>query len=113
MVEPLYDQTTGEMCEPALHFHEFLFLMGLIALNCIDSSNSMAGKLHDFYIQKLNFRKPSEAHLNRDITYDEVLLRVETDDKDKPDRFPEGSSDEEWEEDEEEESEEEYGTSGQ
>ena len=73
----------------------------------------MAGKLHDFYHQKLNFKKPSEAQLNRDITYDEVLHRVENEDKDRPDRFLEGSSEEEWEEDEEGESEEEYGSSGQ
>ena len=51
--------------------------------------------------------------MNRDITYDEVLHRVENEDKDKPDRFLEGSSEEEWEDDEEEESEEEYGTTGQ
>jgi len=82
MVEPLYDSITGEMCEPALHFHEFLFLMDLIAYNCIDSSDSMSMKLQDFYIQKLNFRKPSEAQLQRDITYDEVLYRVEHDEKD-------------------------------
>ena len=59
MVEPMYN-SQGEMCEPALHFHEFLFLLGLIALNSIDSSESISGKLQDFYIQKLNFRKPSE-----------------------------------------------------
>jgi len=49
MVEPLFDNS-GEMCEPALHFHEFIFLMGLIAHNAIDSSDSIAGKLQDFYI---------------------------------------------------------------
>ena len=59
-VKPFIDQITNEPCEPALHFHEFLFLIGLIAYNCIDSSDSMSGKLHDFYTQKLNFRKPSE-----------------------------------------------------
>ena len=91
MVEPLID-SSGEMCEPALHFHEFIFLMGLIAHNCIDSSDSISGKLQDFYIQKLNFRKPSEAQANRDITYDEVLKRVEEDVGERVD--PGGSSEE-------------------
>jgi len=84
------------MCEPSLHFHEFLFLLGLIALNCIDSSESIAGKLQDFYIQKLNFRKPSEQQMNRDLTYDEVLDRVEHDKGGLEKQYPEGSSEEEW-----------------
>jgi hypothetical protein len=38
MVEPMLNEK-GELMEPALHFHEFLFLLGLIAKNC------MPGKL--------------------------------------------------------------------
>jgi hypothetical protein len=37
MVEPMVNEK-GEAMEPALHFHEFLFLLGLIAKNCITSS---------------------------------------------------------------------------
>lgn len=105
MVEPYYEQ--GEMSEPSLHFHEFLFLLGLIAHNCIDSSDSIAGKLQDFYHQKLNFKKASEAQMAQDLTYNEVLERAENDDEEKGDKFADGSSQEEWDEDNEE-SEEEY-----
>lgn len=34
MVEPMINEK-GEVMEPALHFHEFLFLLGLIAKNCM------------------------------------------------------------------------------
>ena len=33
MVDPIVNEK-GEAIEPALHFHEFLFLLGLIAKNC-------------------------------------------------------------------------------
>jgi hypothetical protein len=36
MVEPMVSEK-GEPMEPALHFHEFVFLMGLVAKNCIGS----------------------------------------------------------------------------
>jgi len=38
IVEPLVNEK-GEDMEPALHFHEFLFLLGLIAKNCITSKD--------------------------------------------------------------------------
>jgi hypothetical protein len=34
MVDPMINEK-GEDMEPALHFHQFIFLMGLIAKNCI------------------------------------------------------------------------------
>ena len=37
---PEYD-ANGELTEPALHFHEFLYLLGLIAYRCIDSKESI------------------------------------------------------------------------
>jgi hypothetical protein len=37
MAEPKFDQN-GDLNEPALLFHEFLFLLGLIALRCMESS---------------------------------------------------------------------------
>jgi len=49
LVDPMVDQN-GELCEPSLQFHDFLFLLGLIALNCIDSSDNISQKLQDFYI---------------------------------------------------------------
>lgn len=33
--------------------------------------------MQDFYVQKLNFRKPSEAQANKDLSYQEVLDRVD------------------------------------
>jgi hypothetical protein len=59
MVEPMINDK-GEVMEPALHFHEFLFLLGLIAKNCMpgklkDGSNvafednSIQTKLREFY----------------------------------------------------------------
>jgi hypothetical protein len=41
----MHDKQTGELMEPALHFHEFLFLLGLIAYYRIDSSSTIAEKL--------------------------------------------------------------------
>ena len=50
IVEPLVNEK-GEDMEPALHFHEFLFLLGLIAKNCITSKDdSIQTKLQDFYV---------------------------------------------------------------
>ena len=46
----MHDKQTGELMEPALQFHEFLFLLGLIAYQRIDSSATMPNKLEDFYI---------------------------------------------------------------
>ena len=49
-VHPLVNEK-GEDMEPALHFHEFLFLLGLIAKNCITSKDdSIQTKLQDFYV---------------------------------------------------------------
>lgn len=50
MVEPMEDER-GEPMEPELHFHEFLFLLGLIAKNSITSKDeSIQTKLQDFYL---------------------------------------------------------------
>jgi|LakMenEpi03Aug12_release.lakeMendotaPanAssembly.Ray.scaffolds.fasta_scaffold4999312_1 hypothetical protein len=38
MVEPMVNEK-GEDMEPSLHFYQFIFLMGLIAKNCIVSTN--------------------------------------------------------------------------
>jgi|TARA_B110000305_G_C19432539_1_gene637029 hypothetical protein len=39
LVEPLQNEK-GEDIEPALHFHEFLFLLGLIAKNSMKSAKN-------------------------------------------------------------------------
>lgn len=55
LVEPMQDEK-GQPCEPSLHFHEFVFLLGLIARKCIVSNDSsMQGQLTEFYEEKLRF----------------------------------------------------------
>ena len=48
-VEPMVD-ASGELTEPALKFHDFLFLLGLIAQEHIRSSETAADRIHDFYV---------------------------------------------------------------
>ena len=59
--------------EPELHFHEFIFLLGLIAKKCITTSNDIQSQLKDFYIQKLHFKSVSK---DIDLTYEQVLRKV-------------------------------------
>ena len=67
MVEPMVNEK-GEPMEPALHFHEFVFLMGLIARKCISSeTDSIQTKLQEFYTKTLNFKKV------KIYTYDEIV----------------------------------------
>lgn len=67
MVEPMMNEK-GEPMEPALHFHEFVFLMGLIAKNCVGSeTDSIQTKLQEFYVNTLKFEKV------KIYTYDEII----------------------------------------
>ena len=43
--------------EPGLLFHEFIFLLGRIACNCVSTAPDIAGKLTNFFVEKLSFRK--------------------------------------------------------
>lgn len=38
---PMMNEQSGEQMEPALHFHEFIFLMGLIAKNSISTNDNL------------------------------------------------------------------------
>ena len=98
--------------EPALHFHEFLFLLGLIAKGCMPGrekegkdignlkDNSIQTKLQEFYIQRLGFNKVKVADMP-DPTYDQVLHYMSTDAEERfgAGRSLEGDSEEEdqWE----------------
>lgn len=97
IVEPQMN-ANREIIEPALHFHEFLFLLGLIAYNCIDSKDSISEKLKAFYIQKLLFKQASEAQMARDLTYDQVYKNEEMADNKKNNLAvsDEYGSEEEW-----------------
>ena len=85
MVEPMLTDK-GEQMEPALHFHEFVFLLGLIAKNCIGSDSpeknmTIQDKLQYFYTKTLKFK---EVKL---YSYDEIIqikeFKVKDDSKDK------------------------------
>mgnify|MGYP006889567763 CR=1 FL=1 len=41
----------GEEIEPCLAFHEFLFMLGLIAKRCINSSKNTQEQLDEFYVK--------------------------------------------------------------
>lgn len=92
MVEPLVD-SKGEQVEPELHFHEFLFILGLIAKNCVNSTNddSIQSKLKELFDHKLEFRKVSEFR-DIDLSYEEVLFRVYNHDFGKGQGESEGES---------------------
>ena len=45
--------------EPGLFFHEFIFLLGRIACNCVKTADDIAGKLSNFFVEKLGFAKNS------------------------------------------------------
>ena len=76
VVEPMLDQH-NDICEPQLHFHEFVFLLNLIAWNWIEARDTIEKKLNFFYEDKLKFKKPSEQHKDKDLRYEEVLQRTQ------------------------------------
>jgi hypothetical protein len=43
--------------EPGFLFHEFIFLLGLIAVHCTDHTHSTANLIEDFFVEKLNFKR--------------------------------------------------------
>jgi hypothetical protein len=60
--------------EPGLLFHEFVFLLGRVASNCVNTSDHIAGKLNNFFVEKLNFRK---AEMDRaQLTYDNITKKL-------------------------------------
>lgn len=46
--------------EPGLYFHEFTFLLALIALNCSASSAVVAIQIENFFVEKLGFKKAEQ-----------------------------------------------------
>ena len=76
MVEPMLTDK-GDPMEPELHFHEFLFLLGLISKNCITQSkdDTIQSKLVEFFIDKLNLKKVSQMK-DVDLNYEDVLNHV-------------------------------------
>jgi hypothetical protein len=60
--------------EPGLLFHEFVFLLGRIACNRVNTSDTIAGKISDFFVEKLSFhRVDSNKGL---LTYEDITKRL-------------------------------------
>jgi hypothetical protein len=57
--------------EPGLLFHEFIFLMGLIALNYMGTNPSTSNLIEDFFVEKLNFTRVNQETKLK--TYEELL----------------------------------------
>lgn len=56
---PLATTCEPQAGEPVLLFHEFIFLLGLIAHNCFFSSPYIGAQLEEFFVEKLNFKRQS------------------------------------------------------
>lgn len=61
--------------EPGLLFHEFVFVLGRIACNCVNTSDNIAGKLNDFFVEKLGFHQAKSIQ-KTGVTYDDVTKKV-------------------------------------
>ena len=61
--------------EPGLLFHEFVLLLGRIACNCISTSETIGGKLNDFFVEKLNFKAVSDGDRPA-LTYEEITKKL-------------------------------------
>ena len=80
-----YKTTTCEPIEgePGLLFHEFIFLLGQIALHAMDHNPVTATVIEDFFIEKLNFEKKTgiPKYVNADNEEDEDDEEVFSDDE--------------------------------
>ena len=56
-------------------FHEFIFLLGRIAVNCVNTSDNIAGKLNDFFVEKLSFHKVADVQ-KAQFTYDDITKKL-------------------------------------
>jgi hypothetical protein len=61
--------------EPGLLFHEFIFVLGRIAANCVNTSDNIAGKLNDFFVEKLNFHRVHDIQKTA-VTYDDITRKM-------------------------------------
>jgi hypothetical protein len=87
--------------EPALQFHEFVFLLSRIAISTVTSSGSISGKLNDFFVEQLGFQKQIDIQKAK-ITFDDVARRLTaSDDEAVEDLYgsEEGDEEGEWDSD--------------
>jgi hypothetical protein len=68
--------------EPGLLYHEFIFMLGRIACNCVHTSDTISEKLIDFFVEKLNFHRVQDGHKTA-MTYDEVTKKLYLSDGDE------------------------------
>ena len=87
--------------EPGLLFHEFIFLLGRIASNCVNTADSISGKLNNFFIEKLQFHPVQDTH-KANITYEDITKKMYMSD-DEGIFSDEDDGEEEWESGEEDE----------
>lgn len=69
----------GEIMEPSLHFHEFLFILGLIAKNCMPNGNEkpIGDVLKEFYVRKLEFTPVDEDNSRKDLVLEEIIENLQ------------------------------------
>ena len=80
-------------------FHEFIFVIGRIACNCVNTSDNIAGKLNDFFVEKLSFHK-SQSINKTPLNYDDVskkLAYAGGHGSEDEDIFSDEEGDEDWE----------------
>lgn len=87
--------------EPGLLFHEFIFLLGRIASNCVNTADSISGKLNNFFIEKLQFHAVQDTH-KANITYEDITKKMYMSD-DEGIFSDEDDGEDEWESGEEDE----------
>lgn len=85
--------------EPGLLFHEFIFLLGRIACNCVNTSDQISGKLNNFFVEKLQFHPVAESN-KAHVTYEDITKRMYMSD-DEGIFSDEDDGGEEWESEEE------------
>jgi len=93
-VEPLMVKNTKEVMEPQLLFHQFCFLLGLIAKHTA-IGDTYESKLKQFYEQELNLQRVLKQ---KDVTYQQILAKVtgNNDYFEENDEPREGSEGDEW-----------------
>ncbi len=73
-----------------------MFLLGRIACNCVNTSDNIAGKLNDFFVEKLGFHRAHDIQKSN-MTYDDVTKKFTGAGSDEEDIFSDEEGDEGWE----------------
>ena len=72
-------------------------MIGRIACNCVNTSDNIAGKLSDFFVEKLSFHK-SQSLAKTPLNYDDVTKKLlYSGHGSDEDIFSDEEGDEDWE----------------